>query len=238
MPTKPTLPDEVTKRPLHFFYLVDASGSMTGAKINSLNHAIREVVPEIKSALGNHPEVQAKIRAIRFSSDVEWHIGPEAVDLEKFVWNDIQPSGRTSTAGAIRKLVDALDIEQMPRRGYPPVCILISDGFCTDGEEEYESAIAALDSIPWGKKSVRLSIGVGNEGEYDEGELLKFSNHPEVGLLKAQNAATLVQYIKWASTAAAIGASAGKSKVHDDNGQNVVLNTPPHPVVSDQGDVF
>jgi len=238
MHTHPTLPDEVAKRPLHFFYLVDASGSMTGAKINSLNRAIREVVPEIKSALSNHPEVQAKVRAIRFASEVEWHIGPEAVDLEKFVWNDVQPSGVTSTAGAIRKLVDALDIEQMPRRGYPPVCILISDGFCTDGEEEYDSAIASLNGIPWGKKAVRLSIGVGNEGEYDEGELLKFSNHPEVGLLKAQNAATLVQYIKWASTAAAVGASTGKSRLQGEEEQNVFLDTPPQPVASDQGDVF
>ena len=74
--------------------------------------------------------------------------------------------------------------------------------------------------------------------EYDEEELMKFSNHPEVGLLKAQNAATLVQYIKWASTAAAIGASAGKSKLHGGEDQNVFLDTPPQPVASDQGDVF
>lgn len=238
MYSQPTLPDEVTKRPLHFFYLVDASGSMTGAKINSLNHAIREVIPEIKSALSNHPEVQAKVRAIRFASDVDWHIGPEATDLENFVWNDIQPSGRTSTSGAVLKLVEALDIENMPRRGYPPVCILISDGFCTDGDEEYESAIAKLNSIPWGKKAVRLSIGVGNEGEYDEQELMRFCNHPEVGLLKAQNAATLVQYIKWASTAAAVGASMGKSRLQGGEGQSVFLDTPPQPVAYDQGDIF
>ncbi|MEA3285379.1 MAG: vWA domain-containing protein [Synergistota bacterium] len=238
MQTQPTLPDEVTKRPLHFFYLVDSSGSMTGAKINSLNHAIREVIPEIKSALSNHPEVQAKVRAIRFSSDVSWHVGPDAVDLESFVWNDIQPSGRTSTSGAVRMLVEALDIENMPRRGYPPVCILVSDGYCTDAEGEYESAIDALNRIPWGKKAVRISIGVGNEGEYDEEELLRFSNQSEVGLLKAQNAAALVQHIKWASTAAAVGASMGKSKLHGEEGEIILLDTPPQPMLSDQGDVF
>ena len=51
MPTKPTLPDEVTKRPLHFFYLVDASGSMTGAKINSL-----EDLKAVAAQLCDHAE--------------------------------------------------------------------------------------------------------------------------------------------------------------------------------------
>lgn len=238
MQDHPVLPDEVARRPLHFFYLVDASGSMSGPKIASLNRAIREVVPEIRSALSNHPEVQVKMRAIRFSSDVKWHVGPEAVDLENFVWTDITPSGETSTSGAIRLLAEFLDIERMPRRGYPPVCILISDGFCTDGEEEYDGAIALLDAIPWGKKAVRLSIGVGDAGDYDENELLKFSNHPEVGLLKAQNAAALVQYIKWASTAAALGASIGKSRLHENAGLNVELQAPPPVSLVEQGDVF
>ena len=38
----------------------------------------------------------------------------------------------TATAQAIRMLATELTTENMPRRGYPPVCILVSDGHCTD----------------------------------------------------------------------------------------------------------
>ena len=37
-----------TKRDLHFFWLVDSSGSMTGQKINSLNYAIAEAIPRMR----------------------------------------------------------------------------------------------------------------------------------------------------------------------------------------------
>jgi hypothetical protein len=129
-------------------------------------------------------------------------------------------------------LGQALSIERMPRRGFPPVCILISDGFCTDPEEEYNNAIAELNRIPWGMKSIRLAIALGEETEYNEKELLKFVNQPNVGLLKAHNAEELLRYIKWASTEATLSSSRSKSKDLKDDSTNVVLSTPPPTITS------
>lgn len=168
------------------------------------------------------------MRAIKFSDDVSWHVGPVPVEMERFVWPELSSSGLTATAQAIRVLASELTPEKMPRRGYPPVCILVSDGFCTDPQEEYDSAIEALKKLPWGLKAVRLAIAIGDESDYDEGELLKFVSHAEIGVLKAHHPQQLVNYIKWASVSASVGASQGKSKgasASDDT--NVILPNPP-----------
>jgi uncharacterized protein YegL len=169
------------------------------------------------------------MRAIKFSDDADWHVGPSSIPIEQFSWPELKIGGRTATSKAIRLLASELDVEMMPKRGYPPVCILVSDGYCTDSQEEYDSAIFQLNAIPWGKKAVRLAIAIGNEADYDEKELLKFVNHPEVGVLKADNPQKIVDYIKWASVSASLGASQGKSKEDSpiDDNTNVILGPPP-----------
>lgn len=232
----PQLPIDVAKRPLHFFWLVDWSGSMGGKKIASLNQAIRESVPAIIQATASHPEVQVFMRAIKFADRAEWHVGPAKVELEKFTWSDLSAGGVTAMARAITMLNGELEIEKMPPRGYPPVCILLSDGYCTDPESEYERAIGQLLALPWGKKAVRLAIGIGDESDYDEKQLMRFISHPEIGVLKAHNPQELVQYIKWASVSASVGASVGKSK--DAGGTPHVILPPPPPAITTSGDVF
>jgi len=231
----------VARRPLMFFWLADYSGSMSGRKIATLNQAIREALPEIRNVLATHPEIEMKMRAIKFADDPHWHVGPDPVALETFVWPELDTDGLTSTARAIDMLADELEMEKMPRRAVPPVCILLSDGYCTDKSEKYDAAIARLNNIPWGIKAVRLAIAIGDESEYDEAELLKFVNVENVGLIKAHNPGELVHYIKWASTAASIGASIAKSQgAAADSASNVHIPAPPPPPtsISNVNDVF
>jgi uncharacterized protein YegL len=237
----PVLEGNIVRRSLQFFWIVDHSGSMTGQKIATLNQAIREAIPEVQKALSTHPEVQIMMRAIKFADNVSWHVGPEAVPIEDFDWHELDAGGCTATAGAINLLCDELEVEKMNRRGYPPICILLSDGYSTDSEEEYEAAIKGLDDMPWGKKAVRLVIAIGNENDYDESALLKFVNHKEIGVLKANNPGKLTQYIKWASVAASIGASQSKSTGDPDeidDSTNVILTSPEDIDISSAGDVF
>ncbi|CAH1208268.1 hypothetical protein PAECIP111891_03186 [Paenibacillus allorhizoplanae] len=241
MTNGPVLEGEIVKRTLQFFWLVDCSGSMEGQKIASLNRAIQDVIPQIQKAVSAHPEVQIMMRAIKFSNDASWHVGPNPIPLEKFVWPEVRANGVTATAQAINLLANELDIEKMNRRGYPPVCILLSDGFCTDPESEYEKAIQNLNSLPWGKRSVKLVIAIGKDREYDEEQLLKFVSHQEIGVLKADTPEKLIAYIQWASITASIGASVGKSKAGDpaNDQHNVALASPPQvQVASSSTDVF
>jgi uncharacterized protein YegL len=235
----PILEGNIAKRTLQFFWLADYSGSMRGAKMQILNQAIRDVLPEIRDAVASHPEVQVMMRAIKFSDYAEWHVGPNPVPIENFTWHDLHVQGLTATAQAIDMLSDQLDIEKMNRRGLPPVCILLSDGFSTDSEEDYNKAIQKLNSLPWGKRAIRLVIAIGEDHEYDEKELLKFVSHNEIGVLKAKTPEQLIQYIKWASVTATVGASVGKSHISSDNSQkNVVLPAAPPAVQTTPDDGF
>lgn len=230
----PTPGGQIARRPLHFFWLVDHSGSMAGKKIATLNRAIPEALPAIQQAAGNHPEVVVLMRAIRFADDATWHVGPDPVELDKFCWPELTTAGGTATSRAITLLADQLTESQMPKRAFPPVCVLISDGCCTDPPEDYERAIKRLNDVPWGKRAVRLAIGVGQDDEsgYSEEELLKFVSHPEIGVLKADSPDKLVQYIRWASVTATSAASVGKSKPADPgNNPYVVLPAPPVPSI-------
>jgi uncharacterized protein YegL len=232
---------EIARRPLQFFWIADYSGSMAGTKIATLNHAIREAVPAVRAAVASHPEVEIMVRAIKFSDHADWHGGSAAMPIDSYVWPELSTAGGTSTAKALRLLASELTMEKMPPRGFPPVCILISDGFCTDPQAEYDAAIAELNNLPWGKRAVRLAIAIGDAAEYNEKELLKFVTHPEIGLLKADTPQKLVTYIQWASVAGTIGASAAKSKGGGAGpaNHNVDLPAPPGPELAfGPADVF
>ena len=63
---------ELATRPIHFFWVVDCSGSMYGEKIGIVNNTIQECIPEMRSAADNNPNAQLLIRALQFSSGASW----------------------------------------------------------------------------------------------------------------------------------------------------------------------
>jgi uncharacterized protein YegL len=238
----PVLEGEIVKRKLQFFWLVDYSGSMTGIKIATLNQAIREALPEVRAVLSQHPEVEMEMRAIKFADYASWHVGPDGVPIEQFTWPELGTDGLTATAQAIRLLATELDTTKMGRRGLPPVCVLVSDGHSTDEQGEYEAAIHELLSLPWGQKAVRLAIGIGEEGDYDEESLLQFVSHKdEVGVLKAHSPEQLVAYIKWASVVATASSSSGKTNSAASAGANAnvqLQSLPPEVQITNSSQLF
>jgi uncharacterized protein YegL len=230
--------DEIAKKELEFFLLADCSSSMSGEKIATLNHVMREIVnTDLPDVLANQPNVQMNFRVIAFSSDARFSMGPEPVPLENVAWQDLQANGATATADAINLLCTQLATERMPKRGLPPVCILISDGMCTQGTDEYEKAINNLESLPWGKRSVRLAIGIGRLGaDLDEDELKKFvmpAYRDEIGVLNAQNKSQMVKYIRWASVVGTMSSTMTKTKMDlpAGSGPNVIIPPPPDDLI-------
>lgn len=207
---------EASHRNLHFFWLIDWSGSMHGTKIQKVNWAIREVLPEIRQ-IEDTERVKITMRAIRFGDKAEWHIGPNPVPVDQFQWKDMTADGgMTSTAQAVRLLTEALEVNSIGTRNVPPVCILLSDGHSSDSDGEYQQALDALNASPWGAKAVRISIGIGDkDSDYDKDELDAFISpylRQESGLetLNADTPAKLVQYIRLVSVVASLSSSRSK----------------------------
>lgn len=181
------------RRNLRFILLVDVSGSMQGDKIQAVNRAIRECIPEMRKNNQDNPFADMTVEAITFSTGAVWHVPRTAVD--EFTWRDLGANGVTDLGAALDLLTEALDVQNMGKRNLPPVLLLLSDGGPTD---DWELALRRFEATAWGKagRTVRIAVAIG-EGA-DKGVLQRFTGNPET-VLEADRAATLVSLIKWAS---------------------------------------
>lgn len=185
----------VTQRPLHFIWIADCSGSMNGAKIQTLNRAIREAIPYMIDAAEENPHAKILVRAIRFSNGATWHIATPT-EVKSFKWKDLKAKGYTDMGKALKMVAAELLPDVMGVRGLPPVLVLLSDGQPTD---DFNSGLRQLTDSPWGQRAVRIAIAIGSDADLDV--LHRFmGGHVEVKPLEAKNADDLVNFIKWAST--------------------------------------
>ncbi len=188
---------ELSSRPLHFFWVVDCSGSMYGEKIGTVNNAIQEVIPEMRSTAEDNPNAQLLVRTLKFSTGATW-VTPDPVKIEDFVWEDLEAIGLTDLGKACELLAGQLTIPPMSERALPPVIVLLSDGQPTD---DYKKNLSALLALPWVRKAVRIAISIGQDA--DDSVLEEFTGNREL-VLQANNASALTRMIRWASTVAAV----------------------------------
>lgn len=188
-------------RPVHFIWILDVSYSMMGEKIGQLNYAIREAIPEMQSVAHDNPAAQLLLRVLTFSSTAQWHIATPT-PVESFTWQDVQVDGGTNLGDALYAVARELETPPMPQRALKPVLALVSDGQPLD---EWREGLRAIDATPWGKKAVRVAIGIGADA--DRSVLQEFLANPELQVLDANNPKKLAAAIRWASTAAVKAAS-------------------------------
>ena len=160
---------ELATRPIHFFWVVDCSGSMYGEKIGIVNNTIQECIPEMRSAADNNPNAQLLIRALQFSSGASW-ITSSPVPVEDYGWEDMDANGLTELGKAFDLLAAQLSIPPMPERALPPVIVLLSDGQPTD---DYKKSMEKLKKRPWFRKAVKIAISIGQDA--DDEVLIEFA---------------------------------------------------------------
>lgn len=185
----------LARRQLHVILALDCSGSMQGDRIASLNYALRTTLPELRKVAEENPEIDVRLRVLRFSTEAEWHVA-EPVAVADARWTDLAAGGETSMGAAFRLIAEALGPEAMTGRQLPPVIVLASDGYPTD---DFEEGLAALFAAAHAQAATRLAIAIG--GEADMEVLERFIRHPSLKPLRANNASDLVRHIKWATTA-------------------------------------
>jgi uncharacterized protein YegL len=225
----------ISKRPLHFVWVIDTSGSMVDkGKMQILNNAVREAVPHMQKVAEDNPHADVLVRVLRFSDGAQW-INNTPIPISKFNWYDLYPEGETQMGKAFSMLADQLSTSRMPDRGLPPVLVLVSDGMPTD---DVNAGLKELFEQPWGKRAVRIAIAIGDENNVDLDILQKFIGNYEIKPLKAGNAESLVNYIKWSSTAVLKYASSPPSQLRDRDTQKSVtvkIPEPPPPILPDSG---
>src|SRR2546423_8752709 len=117
---------ELATRPLHFIWIADCSGSMAvDGKIQSLNTAIKEAIPNMQTVADENPNAQVLVRAIKFSSGAQRHVS-QPTEIADFRWEDLTAEGVTDMGKAPSMVADQLRIPTMCERALPPRLMLIS----------------------------------------------------------------------------------------------------------------
>ncbi|MDO4355956.1 MAG: vWA domain-containing protein [Clostridia bacterium] len=165
------LRDATVRDVIHMFFLLDNSGSMGGAPIQTLNEAMVNVLSEV-AATAMKKEVTVMVHALSFSGGVRWLCGTTAehgVDAANIVWNDITTEGNTNTALAIRSILPGLSRRLLGHYAYRPIIVLITDAYSDNRNE----TMAAIDELINRQKTIRVAVGVSG---YKADELNDFAS--------------------------------------------------------------
>ena len=159
----------LTKEELNIIFLLDTSGSMSGARISQLNCAMPEALAALREAAMKQ-EMRVIVRVAEFNNFAEWIMGRTEKGLEideaEEQWKDLTAKAAgTNTAAAILLACDVMHTCYLGTRNYHPYVILITDGESNnvaDTNKAIDKLKAALRSSrnPARNKVERIAIGV------------------------------------------------------------------------------
>ena len=210
---------KIDRRTMTLFFIVDTSGSMAGAKIGSVNDAIRETIPDLQELSDNNPDAAIKIAALQFDTDARW-LYPQPIDSADFRWNDLQVSGLTSLGLALNTLNEKLSKSQFLQEAagsFAPVIILLSDGAPTD---HYKDGLENIKKNNWFKHAIKIAIAIGNDA--DKNVLAEFTGNSEA-VIEVHNRSALKAIIRFVSVTSS-QVSSQSSSVDDASKQDKVIS--------------
>jgi uncharacterized protein YegL len=215
----------LARRPLHFVFLLDGSGSMdVDGKIEALNVAIEEALPHLAELADQNPFVDLLVRAIVFADGARWHIA-EPTPVRDVVWHKVHAGGYTDLGAALSEVAEVLAVPPMEARAFPPVLVVVSDGRPTD---DFEGGLRRLLAQPWGARAIRLAIAIGGDADLDvlnefigDADIVPFTAHDPEQL------AYLVRFVSTAASRLASSPAAEQPPLH--------LSVPPPPEPADGG---
>jgi uncharacterized protein YegL len=189
----------VALRKLHFFLLCDVSGSMGGAKIQSLNQVAESLIPLMNRVQAAQAQAEMFLRVIEFGEGAAIRDAGQPTPVEGAKWDNLLATGgRTDLGSALTVLTAELGPERLGPYQYPPCIILLSDGNPTD---RWEEALQKFNESPYGKRperTVRVAVAIGNDA--DRSVLMRFTGSIET-VFDAHSAAQLEAVLKFVTVA-------------------------------------
>jgi len=208
---------EMARRTMVLFFLIDTSGSMNEqGKMQAVNHAMGEIVPDIKKISAENADAQIKIAVLQFSNGAEWLTknGPEEVDT--YVWRSLTAAGVTDMGEACKQLAKKLSTQaggfmKEATGSYAPVLFMISDGEPVD---DFDGGLKVLKENNWYKAAVKIALAIGDDPNKEV--LAKFVGSPE-GVITVHDPETLKKLIRFCSvTASKVASKSSNAKSNPD----------------------
>lgn len=192
--------EEIAKKSMVLFFLIDCSGSMGGSKIGTVNSVMEELIPEIREIGGADADI--KIAALKFSGGSEW-MYPEPIPVSEFEWKPLDAENVTDLGSAFSELNAKLSrnaFMSSPSLSFAPVMILMSDGYPTDN---FEKGLEELKGNRWYNAGIKAAVAIGEDADFDI--LSEFTGNPD-SVVTAHNGEALAKLVKFvAVTSSQIG---------------------------------
>ena len=193
--------EEIARRQMVLFFVIDCSGSMAGKKIGSVNESIENVLPELISIENSNSDAKIKIAALEFATGVNW-LYDDPKPVKEFIWQPAQTEVLTSLGLACSELESKLHqthggFMSSGSQSYAPVFILLSDGAPTDN---FEEGLAKLKANAWFNAGIKAAIAIGEDARVDI--LQRFTGNSE-SVVTVHNLAalkTMINFIVVSST--------------------------------------
>lgn len=151
---------------MFLYFLIDTSGSMDGAKIQSVNDTMENVVSELKL---HSNSIDIFVNVLSFSRKSKWMF-KQPTKVDEFIWNPLFASGMTSLGNACKQLTKNIEKNVAEEE---VTIVLLSDGLPTD---DFDEGLDKLDTCLHNKKANRYAIAL--EGA-DIVTLNKFTDNPD-----------------------------------------------------------
>lgn len=147
-----------------FYLCLDASASMAGAPVESVNRQL----PVLRAAVGEDPAVAEVIRfgIVTFNDRAETTLPLSDLSMIESV-PPVVAQGRTSYAAAFDHLRAVIEDDYHASRArgdrwYRPAVIFVSDGRPTDDRERWLAAHSRLTDPGWRRRPNILAFGFGD----------------------------------------------------------------------------
>lgn len=221
----------VARRELTIFYVLDTSGSMTGAPIGKLNRAMNETIEALRSLAKSNADALLKVAVLEFNSGCKWvnPSGPE--EMEDFMWEDLNAGGLTDVGAALKELDSKLSRKaflQSMTGAYLPVIIFMTDGCATD---DYKKALDEIRSNKWFSRATKIGFAL---GESPDMKMISEVVGNSEAVIKTEDLDLFGRLIKFASVTASMLASQSKTSNNVPTGEDVVKQfTNENPEVGD-----
>ena len=170
-------------------------------KMKALNEAIRSAIPAMQRVSRDYPEAVVYVNAIRFGDEARW-LAERLIPVSEFRWRqDMEAGGLTALGEALEMVGEALQPPLISGRALPPILLLVTDGLPTD---DFQAGLNHLLEKPWGKRSVRFAVALGEDGARPEAQefLRAFISSDAPPPLRAENAEVLAGVLRWAAIVA------------------------------------
>lgn len=182
----------VSKYSFTLLLMIDTSERMKGARIDTVNAALKELMAEFPNM--DEQDIESKVAILTFSDDCHW-LTPMPMAPSMLPLRAIQAGGSTMLGAACKELnrrMNRQDLFALSCSGlYAPTIVFMLGSEPTD---DYMAELQKLRKNKWYAAASKVAIPIGND--VDEKALVAFTGDKEAVLKPALAPDSLIKKIK------------------------------------------